>query len=179
MRLLKIWTTRAISSSRPITGSSLPSLASCVRSLLYWFKVGVADLPRPRPFAPPISFLRTFWSTPHAANRSIYNFCRLTPSVFKSRTAIQSESLISAIKICSVPICSDFNRMLSFALASSILRTRGVKLSFSIILIPPSGAISCFTISTSFSSSTSCSSSTLPATPFAFVRPIRRCSVPI
>ena len=60
VRLLKIWTTRAISSSRPITGSSLPSLASCVRSLLYWFKVGVADLPRPRPFAPPISFLRTF-----------------------------------------------------------------------------------------------------------------------
>ena len=41
--LLNIWMTRWISSSRPITGSNPPSLASCVKSLEYWFKVGVAS----------------------------------------------------------------------------------------------------------------------------------------
>ena len=36
VRLLRISMLRAISFSRPITGSSFPSLASCVRSVLYW-----------------------------------------------------------------------------------------------------------------------------------------------
>ena len=43
--LLRIWTTRWISLSRPITGSSLPSRASFVRSRLKLFNVGVAALP--------------------------------------------------------------------------------------------------------------------------------------
>ena len=47
VRLLRIWISRVISFSRPTTGSSFPSAASCVRSRLYWSSVGVAD-----PFCP-------------------------------------------------------------------------------------------------------------------------------
>ena len=36
VRRLRTWTTRRISSSRPITGSSLPARASCVRSRPYF-----------------------------------------------------------------------------------------------------------------------------------------------
>ena len=39
--LHKISKTLCVSSSLPITGSNLPSLALCVKSLLYWSKAGV------------------------------------------------------------------------------------------------------------------------------------------
>jgi len=37
VRRLSTWMVRRISSSRPITGSSLPSRATCVRSRAYFF----------------------------------------------------------------------------------------------------------------------------------------------
>ncbi len=45
VRLLNISTSLLISASLPITGSSFPSFAYFVRSLLYWSSTGVADLP--------------------------------------------------------------------------------------------------------------------------------------
>ena len=41
LRRLRIWVTRSISFSRPMTGSSLPSRASCVRSRPKWSRNGV------------------------------------------------------------------------------------------------------------------------------------------
>ncbi len=45
LRRLRIWISRRISSSLPMTGSSIPSLARSVRSLLYWSRVEGRPLP--------------------------------------------------------------------------------------------------------------------------------------
>ena len=102
VRRLKICTTLRISSSLPTTGSSLPSLAKAVRSLLYCSSVDCFALRSP--FFPRSSLYR-LPSCPIAIRVSTYIFCTLTPNVFNRRTATFSPSLISASSRCSVPVC--------------------------------------------------------------------------
>ena len=74
VRLDRICTTRIISVSLPITGSSFPSFARYVRSLLYWFNVCVV----PSFFLLFLFLLRSslcwLMSSPIAISVSIYNF---------------------------------------------------------------------------------------------------------
>ena len=82
-----------ISSARPMTGSSLPSLAISVRSLLYSLRVGVG-LAGSRA-SPPLSTPRT--TTP----RSLV--CE-SPKRLRSFPASDSSSLVSASSTCSGPM---------------------------------------------------------------------------
>ena len=103
VRLERIWITRLISSSRPTTGSSLPSDACFVRSLLYLSSVGVTPLSDERPLGPSI---RISWGfTPMVLRQSIYIFLISMPMVLRSLMAIQSFSVISESRMCSVPTC--------------------------------------------------------------------------
>ncbi len=124
-RLLKIWITRRISSSRPITGSIFPSSASFVKSLEYWSSTGVACRERFLPLADLISSLEKLPSSPIATNKSTYSFCRFTLMVFKRRTAADSFSFIMASRRCSVPISSLLKCSASFSAVASILWVLG------------------------------------------------------
>ena len=177
VRRLNICTKRSISRSLPMTGSSFPLRAYSVRSLLYWSNTGVVDLLL---FILCIrnSFFAVFISCPAAINESIYNFCRLIPTVPSKRTAIHSVSFNSAISKCSVPASSVPKCSASCTLCSITLRTRGVKSPFSLVSTPAADlSISCI-ISSRLSALTAFSRSTSAATPFVLISANSKCSVP-
>ena len=103
VRRERIWMTLRISSSLPTTGSSFPSLACLVISRLYLSSVGVA------PFSPDfplgVSSLASCGLTPMVLRQSVYIFLKSIPIVLSSLMAIQSFSVISESRICSVPTC--------------------------------------------------------------------------
>jgi len=94
------WTTRRISSSRPITGSSLPARAIAVRSRLYfasawYFSSGFSSVTRWPP--------RTCWSdlssasavTPARTRRRDASFCDRASARLNSRCSTETNSSLS------------------------------------------------------------------------------------
>ena len=183
VRLLRIWISLVISLSRPITGSSFPSAASCVRSRLYWSSVGVL-----------VTFLfpafLAYWnssamvslSNPIAVRIAANNFWIFTPIVKSSLVATQSVSFRSESNRCSVPQRHSILSASSFA-CSMILLALGLywgSFVSAAAVLPWTGVTRLLISSLSFSSSTLNSCSTFPAVPSgSFKRPARRCSVPI
>ena len=178
--LLKIWMTRRISSSLPITGSSFPSVASFVKSREYWSSTGVASKFLFLPLEDFSSSLEKLPSSPMATNKSTYNFCKFMLNVFNSRTAADSFSFITANKRCSVPTSSLLKCSASFSAVSNTFWVLGEYPSASSRIALSPGEISSSINSNSFFSSRWFSAKTLAATPVPSCnRPAKICSVPI
>ena len=174
--LLRISITRWISCSLPITGSSLPSLARAVRSLLYCSSVAALFL-----FFCFIarSSLYNAGSSPIAASVSIYSFCMAAPIVRRSLVATHSLSLSSDSRICSVPVLSARKRSACLSASCKMASAFGEYCSLSFVTTAASGLISSLIMVRSCSSSTPFSVRTLAATPVpSFNSPARICSVP-
>ena len=91
------WMTRSISLSRPITGSSLPSRASCVRSRPNWLSAGVSG--RSSRSEPP----ELEGAPPSNLSVSSRTRLRSTPSSSSTFAATPSPSRIRPSSRCSVP----------------------------------------------------------------------------
>ena len=91
------WMTRSISLSRPITGSSLPSRASWVRSRPNWLSAGVSG----RSSRSPVEELEGV--PPSSFSVSSRTRLRSTPSSSSTLAATPSPSRISPSSRCSVP----------------------------------------------------------------------------
>ncbi len=98
VRRERTWITRSISFSRPITGSSLPILASSVRSRPNWFNVWVL-------FWPPENFPGNPAGIPPPSRRitCFLAFSISAPIFFRTCAATPSPSRISPKRMCSVP----------------------------------------------------------------------------
>ena len=95
----RIWMTRSISFSRPMTGSSLPALAASVRLIPSWSTVGVL-LARFVSWAPgPAEEL-----CDRTRMTSCLTLSRFTPSDSRTPAAIPSPSRTSPSSRCSVPM---------------------------------------------------------------------------
>mmetsp|Transcript_15619 Transcript_15619/g.35152 ORF Transcript_15619/g.35152 Transcript_15619/m.35152 type:complete len:308 (-) Transcript_15619:520-1443(-) len=84
LRRDKIWMARRVSSSRPMTGSSFPSRAACVRSLPYFIRASYV-LSDPRESAGPTS-LRCFCTAARTA--SYFTSCFFRAGTQKSRSSL-------------------------------------------------------------------------------------------
>ena len=180
VRLLSICTRRLISVSLPTMGSSFPSAAWAVRSLLYLSSIGV-DIPEPSCC---ISLKRSFWNSmllsPMASKTSVNIFLISTPMEFMRRQAAQSASDNKAKSICSVPISAESVFSAISSEISSTVLTLGEFPGFSEIMTSVVGATSSSMISISFSAVTPFEVRTHEATPCpSFMSPSKRCSVPI
>ena len=98
VRRPRIWITRSISFSRPTTGSSLPSWASCVKLEPNSSRVGV--LVRP-PLPPPAE---TSAVSPNIRITWVRTLDKSTPKFSKTLAATPSPSRISPSNKCSVPM---------------------------------------------------------------------------
>ena len=101
----RIWITRWISSSRPITGSSLPARASAVRSLVNSFRVLFLPLLSSR--AAVLAALASA-ALPRGVSfsfciRAVYRCRASTPAVRRMRTAMLLPSRRMPASRCSVP----------------------------------------------------------------------------
>ncbi len=95
----RIWMTRSISFSRPMTGSSLPARAASVRLIPSWSTVGVFEARLVSWAVGPVDELcertrMTSWRT----------LSRLTPRDSRTPAAIPSPSRTSPSRRCSVPM---------------------------------------------------------------------------
>ncbi len=116
----RIWMTRRISASRPMTGSSLPAAASATRSRPYFSRAsyatsGMAEVTR--------------W-LPRIAVSAWRNLSRLIPCWCSSRPAAVCEpSSTSAITRCSTETYSSLSRFASRSAASSSRLRRWVTIT--------------------------------------------------
>ena len=97
VRRPRIWITRSISFSRPTTGSSLPSWASCVKLEPNSSRVGVLVRPPPPPAV-------TSAVSPNMRITWVRTLDKSTPRFSKTLAATPSPSRISPSNRCSVPI---------------------------------------------------------------------------
>ncbi len=91
VRLANTWTTRRISESRPITGSSLPSRARSVRSSEYLSRTD----------SPPSDSADVTRLPPRDASKASFSASASTPC-FVSRVSASDGTVASAIRRCSV-----------------------------------------------------------------------------
>src|ERR687892_509488 len=117
VRRARIWMTRSISCSRPITGSSLVSRASCVRSRLAWGVNGTS--PNVRVLGNPAS----------ARSTSAFTVSSRSPSRCSTAVAMPSPSRMSPSSTCSVPTKSWRNRPASSRARMMTRRARSVNRS--------------------------------------------------
>ena len=171
LRRLRICTTRSISFSRPITGSSLPSRARLVRSLPKWSRNGV--------------LLLSFWAPTLSPPRNTLLISSLTlsysrPAEASAFDAVDSVSFMSARSRCSVPIYLCDMERASLAAISSTFFARGVNGSiWPMVIMPPDDVIAFSMFAASSSRSTPMLRRTATATPSpSLMSPRSRCSVP-
>ena len=175
--LLRICTTRRISSSLPMTGSSFPSKAIWVRSLLYCSRA-----PRCSPWAPACcrSSLWAAVSSPIAARSSKYILETLVPIASRILAATLSFSRMMASRMCSVPTLSERYLSAWEAAIRSTFWHLGEYPSWSRSARLPGWMLSWEIISSSLSRVTPFSARIFDATPSgSWARPRIRCSVPI
>ncbi len=130
VRRLKIWSTRSISSDRPMTGSNWPSWASCVRSRPNSSKAGVLLL---RSRSRGADFRRKVTVSCRAVSR-------LAPRLRRILPPIPSSSRKRPRSRCSLPMWLCPSRRASSTAYSMTFFTRGLKgISPNVIVVPPPG----------------------------------------
>mmetsp|Transcript_12057 Transcript_12057/g.32558 ORF Transcript_12057/g.32558 Transcript_12057/m.32558 type:complete len:257 (+) Transcript_12057:1865-2635(+) len=178
-RRARIWMVRSTSGSRPTSGSSAPSAANAVRSLLYSSST-LRFAPGWRPFwAPstrPSLFCRAASCKPCRIKRG--TSFGSAPSFAKTLPAFADCTFISASKMCAVSICFELNSFASCTPAASTSFAADVK-GISIQSMPcprPRSSSTAFRASVSVTPRSLSTLATIPE--LSATTPIKSISVP-